>query len=305
MTSRPGLLKSRCLRSGYSDIYEKEYIRKDGTVFPVELRAALIRDEAGNPAGMWAIIRDISERKIIEQTLRESEARYRELLDNSMQGVFVFQDKRIVYINQAVTDSFGYTSAELQSLTPADILIHIHPDDRRMVRERLQRPPETVAPSERYSLRIFHKNGEMRWLEARTVPIVLDGKPGVMTTTIDVSEIRRAEAELQESERTMRSILNASDAMVFLADANGVIISSNEKFNKRLGLNPDAVAGTHVHGFFPEEVTRERKRRFNQVVSSGKPVIFEDLRDGNWFESSFYPVLDDVWKSGAGGRVYP
>ena len=70
----------------------------------------LIRDEAGNPAGMWAIVRDISERKTIEQTLRESEARYRELLDNSMQGVFVFQDKRIVYINQAVTDSFGYTS---------------------------------------------------------------------------------------------------------------------------------------------------------------------------------------------------
>ena len=69
---------------GYSDIYEKEYIRKDGTIFPVELRVALIRGESGKPAGMWALIRDISVRKIIEQTLRDSEARYRELLENSI-----------------------------------------------------------------------------------------------------------------------------------------------------------------------------------------------------------------------------
>ncbi len=81
-----GIIEKQVLPRGYSDIYEKEYIRKDGTVFPVELRTVLMRDEAGNPSGMWAIVRDISERKIIEQTLRESEARYRELLENSMQG---------------------------------------------------------------------------------------------------------------------------------------------------------------------------------------------------------------------------
>ena len=122
--------------------------------------------------------------------------------------------------------------------------MHIHPDDRHMVQERLQRALETAAPSERYSLRIFHKNGEMRWLEARTVPILFQGKPGVMTTTIDVSEIKRVEAELQESERTQRSILNASDAMVFLADANGMVISANDKYIQRLGISADAVVGT-------------------------------------------------------------
>lgn len=61
------ILGNQVLVKGYSDIYEKEYRRKDGTIFPVELRTTLLRDEAGNPAGIWAIVRDISERKSVEQ----------------------------------------------------------------------------------------------------------------------------------------------------------------------------------------------------------------------------------------------
>ena len=289
------------IERGYSDIYEKEYIRKDGTIFPVELRVALIRDESGKPAGMWALIRDISVRKIIEQTLRDSEARYRELLENSMQGVIVFQDMRVVYTNQAVTESLGYTQAELNSLSPTELMVSlVHPDDRHTFLERLQGREEESQTPERYSMRVIHKNGETRWIEARTVPILLEDKPAMMTTAIDVTEIKRAEAELQESERTQRSILNASDAMVFLADANGMIISANDKFVQRLRLKPDAVVGTVVHGIFSEDVAKERKMNYNQVVSSGKPVVFEDLRDGIWFENSFYPVLD---KSGKVVRV--
>ncbi len=81
------IVKQQVIPRGYSDIYEKEYIRKDGTVFPVELRTNLTRDGAGNPSGMWAIVRDISERKRIEESLRESEERYRNLLEDSLQGI--------------------------------------------------------------------------------------------------------------------------------------------------------------------------------------------------------------------------
>ena len=63
---------SRSCPRGYSDVYEKEYRRKDGTVFPVELRTFLLRDDQGKPTGMWAIVRDISERKRAEAALREA-----------------------------------------------------------------------------------------------------------------------------------------------------------------------------------------------------------------------------------------
>ncbi|MGZ3579635.1 MAG: PAS domain S-box protein [Syntrophales bacterium] len=62
---------NKILKTGYSDVYEKEYIKKDGTVFPVSIRVWAIRDEAGSITGMWGIIRDITERKQIEAVLRK------------------------------------------------------------------------------------------------------------------------------------------------------------------------------------------------------------------------------------------
>ena len=67
------IIEEQILKKGYSDVYEKEYIKKDGTIFPVELRTFLINDKHGNPSGMWAIVRDITDRKRIEETLRRYE----------------------------------------------------------------------------------------------------------------------------------------------------------------------------------------------------------------------------------------
>ncbi len=62
-----GIIKNQVLQNGSSDLYEKEYCRKDGTVFPVELRVILFRDQDGKPSGTWAIIRDITERRQMEK----------------------------------------------------------------------------------------------------------------------------------------------------------------------------------------------------------------------------------------------
>jgi PAS domain S-box-containing protein len=72
ITPENEIIEKQVLARGYSDIYEKEYRRKDGTVFPVELRTFLIRDASGNPKSMWAIIRDITDRKMAEETLRQA-----------------------------------------------------------------------------------------------------------------------------------------------------------------------------------------------------------------------------------------
>ena len=66
------LLDTQITARGYSDVYEKEYIRRDGSVFPISIRTWLIRDEDGNPAGMWAIVRDITERKRAEEQLQRA-----------------------------------------------------------------------------------------------------------------------------------------------------------------------------------------------------------------------------------------
>lgn len=74
-TMEAGIIRDQVLARGYSDVYEKEYRRKDQTVFPVELRTFLIRDESGRPVAMWAIVRDITERKQDQEALREFSVR--------------------------------------------------------------------------------------------------------------------------------------------------------------------------------------------------------------------------------------
>ncbi|MGA2490572.1 MAG: PAS domain S-box protein, partial [Anaerolineales bacterium] len=246
--------------------------------------------------GMWAIIRDVSEHKRIEQNLRESERRYRELLDNSMQGVIVFQNMRIEYVNKAIMEVLGYNDAELKSFKPVEILQHVHPQDRRMFRDILQRRMINVPTSERYSMRVFHKNGEIRWIEARNVPIELQGKPALMITGIDVSEIRKVEAELLESLKIQQTILNATKALAFLVDTNGILIASNDKFAERMRFTTENVAGISMYDLLPEEVLMARKIPFDQVIGSGKPITFIDTREGTWFENSMYPVQDESGK---------
>jgi len=90
------IVNEQVLVDGHSPIYEKEYLRKDGTLFPVELKASLIRDENGQPEAMWAIVRDITERKRAEAALIESEATYHSLFSNMLNSVahcrMIFQD---------------------------------------------------------------------------------------------------------------------------------------------------------------------------------------------------------------------
>lgn len=74
------IVETQILKRGYSDVYEKEYRRKDGTIFPVELRAFLMPDEAGQPMAMWAIVRDITERKRAKELLEKSREQLRALL---------------------------------------------------------------------------------------------------------------------------------------------------------------------------------------------------------------------------------
>jgi len=79
-----GILQEQVLARGYSEVYEKEYIRRNGTIFPVEVRAHLLRDENGNAREMWGFLRDITERKRVEDTLQESEEKFRLLFEKSV-----------------------------------------------------------------------------------------------------------------------------------------------------------------------------------------------------------------------------
>ena len=118
------IIETQVMQRGFSDEYEKEYVRKDGSIAPISLRTILVRDLDGRPIRFMGIVRDITELKEKEEALKASEKRYRSLFDLSHDGVvFVGLDGPVEEANPAYQDMLGYDLDELvgvtyQQLTP-------------------------------------------------------------------------------------------------------------------------------------------------------------------------------------------
>jgi len=117
------IVKNQVLKRGYSDLYEKQYIRKDGRVIDIQLLTWLIKDDQGKPQGMWAIVRDITEKKRSERKTRESEEQLKVVLDNvPIHVAIVDENRKFILWNKYSEKIFGYKPSEaIGKLTPYEL----------------------------------------------------------------------------------------------------------------------------------------------------------------------------------------
>jgi len=190
------IIRNQVMTRGYSDIYEKEYLRKDGTVFPVELRTNLITGEDGTPQGMWAIIRDITERKEDERALQESEERYRTIIENIQDVFFRFDaDNRLVMTSPSAAQMFGYMSSGEMLGIPARS-IWKNPEQREVLLAAMKKQSGAVVDWEAEFVR---KDGTAFWASV-SAHMRMDsagnfqGTEGIIR---DISERKKIEAALK------------------------------------------------------------------------------------------------------------
>lgn len=174
---------------------EKRYIRKDGTVIWAELNAAVIRDEQGNAKYIVIMVQDITERKQIEQALRESEERFRRTVENAPDPILITQGTKWVYANNAAVAAFGYSREELLSMNFWEI---VHPEEQEEVRKRASARLMGEPLPPRYEVRVVKKSGEVRWVDYTATRIEIEGKPAIIVLAHDITDLKRMQESLTQ-----------------------------------------------------------------------------------------------------------
>ena len=264
--------------------YEKEYIRRDGARVPVFLSDAMV---PGPEEQIVAFALDITERKKVEVALRESEEKYRILVENAGEVLVVAQGRYLKFANPRTVEVTGYAREELLS---RPFIEFIHPDDRSMVAANYQRRTGGEAAPDLYCFRLVRKDGEVRWMEIRAVPISWEGAPATLNFLIDITEKRIAEKSLVVSEEQSRtekallcSLIDALPFDVWAKHSDGRYILQNAQSIRLWG---DCLNKTTASLVYPQDV-------LNHWQENSRKAMGGETVSGEF-----------VWETGEICRVY-
>ncbi|MFA6412301.1 MAG: PAS domain S-box protein [Syntrophales bacterium] len=172
--------------------FEWDILTKDGVRRTVEFSASLLRDEEGHRRGFMGIVRDVTDRKQVED-------QYRTLADSSQAGVYIVQGGRLCFVNPHIPAYSGYAEADLLG---ERILHFVHPEDRETVREKARKmlAGELTSP---YEYRIVTKDNQIKWLMEKVTPITYRGRAAVLGNTMDITQQKEIEKERRRLEEQL------------------------------------------------------------------------------------------------------
>ncbi|HXI81584.1 MAG TPA: GAF domain-containing protein [Verrucomicrobiae bacterium] len=258
-------------------------LHRDGRPVPAEFIAFGTRDETGSFAGANGSVRDMSERDRLERELRESEERYRFLIENAPDVIFAIDvDGRFSYVSEQVERSLGYRPDELVGLPFGSIIQYADAEDRGSRWAATEQDPSTAITS-RYLL--AHKDGHRIPFEVSTRGVVSDGVfAGVHGSARDMIERDRLERELRESEERYRFLVENSPDIIFSTDAEGTFTYLSETIETVTGFAPAELVGEHFSRIVDAASLPTAVERWDAIVTEPdrRQVVKIDLvhRDG-------------------------
>ena len=276
--------------------YEYQLDSREGPRF-VEAVSKVVK--VNGRSVICVVVIDVTERRRAEHELREMKETYRALVEQSLQGLAIIQDGRIVYANQALADIFGYDLKRMLSMTPQEVENLMHPEDREMVLGRLRERLEGNDVPWHYEFRGLRSDGSVRWLEILARRIDFLGRPAVQAVLMDLTERKRAEAAHRESEEKFRALVKDTADWVWEVDVQGRYTYSNNAAEDILGYTAGQVLGRTPLDFLHPQEVKPFKRLFNSLVKEPRSLrnhVNRYLhRDGSTvvLETSARPILDE------------
>ena len=181
---------------GNPQSFEWVHRRADGKDFHAEVSLNAVRLATGTY--VQAIVRDITLRKDAERLLAESEEKYRIVVENASDAIYIAQDERLTFPNPRATEIFGYTREELMSISFMNL---IHPDDRALVGERYRQRLAGEAPPSPYEFRMVTKRGDSVPVSLSSVRITWEGRPATLNFLRDMTQQKAWDRRMRHIQR--------------------------------------------------------------------------------------------------------
>ena len=257
------------------------------------------RTKEGIGSQILGTCEDISERKKNQIALIASEAHYRLLTENMRDVIWTMDlNGNFTYVSPSSLQIRGYTAEEAMHQSVSQMLT---PDSAQMVGKELSHFFETgVLSSNNFELEQYCKDGSTSWVEA-TLTILRDknGKPSsLLGVSRDISERKKAEANLRESEAKLGSIVENSTDQIFMLDESLKYLSVNKTLGDVLGKTPQEIIGKSINEIYGQETASKFSNNIKNVFETGKSMFVEEkmvaLSHELYISTSLNPVQDNT-----------
>ncbi|WP_202318369.1 PAS domain S-box protein [Archaeoglobus neptunius] len=216
------------------------------------------------------VLRDVTHSKERERELKEKEKTYRTLVDLSPYGIIVHDGQRLLFANKKAAEVAGFASPEEMIGYP--VLKFIHPDYLDFVRSRISKMMSegTAAPTavEKFIL----PDGRVIDVEVAASYITFNGRPAILLVINDISERKKMERDLVESESRYRDFFENSLDMIVVTDLKGNFMEVNKEFENRSGYSREEVLGRNFSEFFSSVDAKQIFEVYNRAFRNRKNV---------------------------------
>lgn len=253
--------------------------RKDNSIFYVNISTS--RMKIFGKIYVVGLFRDNTEQKESEELLCQSEERYRKLVETAPDAIYFIsaEDGEIKLLNPAFEKITGWKSSEWIGKNFSSI---VHPDDLPMAVETFKQVLEGKSPPI-YELRILSKSGEYITGEFTSMPLVTGDKVvGEFGIVRDVTERKKMQDAIKESEYKYRTLLMNIPHKIFYKDKSSTYIICNDSYADDLGITPSGIVGKTDYDFFPKELADKYRNDDARIMRNGRAEEIEEnyIKDG-------------------------
>ena len=255
-----------------------------------------IFNSTGQLEGVVHTMKDITNRKHSDEALRESENKFKDLVEKSNVGVYLIQDAIHRYVNTRCAEIHGYTIEEMiDKMGPEDTTFA---DDWADGVESIKKREGGVTSQHR-QFRIVRKDGEVRNVEVYGSLTLYQGRPAIIGTMLDITDRKRAEEALRKSEERFRSLVEKSSEVIVLSDKDRKRTYVSPTITKVLGYTVEEFLAMDRDGYvYPDDSGQVKAARAYILANPGVPMTFVirvQHKDGSWrwVENSMRNLLDE------------